>query len=373
MSLPSEPVGGLRLVGEAARIAVARPVATVLVGAIVAAVGAVILLTTGQTVAAENDVLSRIDEAGTRSIVITDDQGTAMLRPQVVDRVGAVAGVEWVIGLGYASDGENSWLGGGGAPVAVRTLYGDLPEGPVTVNGRAPAPGEALVGVAAAATLGFEHGIGGVELGGDQLAVVGIIDGDGPLGFLDTGMVAAPAPDDTTGPLRSIHIVVDQPSQVAAVAVAARRLLDAEDATSVSVTTSETLADVRAAVAGELGRYGRNLVLLILGAGLVLVGLTVYGSVTLQRQDFGRRRALGATRTAIVTLVTVQNMLVAMIGTLFGVAVATAVALWRQDLGPSLTFAVAVGVLAVVATAAAAVVPAVIAAHRDPVRVLRVP
>lgn len=113
--------------------------------------------------------------------------------------------------------------------------------------------------------------------------------------------------------------------------------------------------------------------LLILSGGLVLVALTVYGSVTLQRQDFGRRRALGATRTGIVTLVTVQNMLVAVIGALLGLAVAAAVALWRNDLGPSPTFALAVGVLAVIATGAAAVIPAVVAAHRDPVRVLRVP
>ncbi|MGI8822486.1 MAG: FtsX-like permease family protein, partial [Acidimicrobiia bacterium] len=242
-----------RLAGEAARIAVSRPVASALVAAIVAAVAVVILLTTGQTVRAETDVLSRIDEAGTRSIVISDDTGSAMLRPGVVDRVEGLAGVEWVIGLGFARDAENARLAGAGAPVAVRMLYGQLPADLVTVNGRHPAPGEALVGVDAVATLGFETGVGGVDVGEGQLAVVGTLDAEGPLGFLDAGMVATPSPGDTIGPLRSIHVVVDDPSLVAPVAAAVRRLLAPEEPGAVGVATSETLAEVRAAVAGELG------------------------------------------------------------------------------------------------------------------------
>jgi putative ABC transport system permease protein len=47
---------------------------------------------------------------------------------------------------------------------------------------------------------------------------------------------------------------------------------------------------------------------------------------------------------------------------------------WRlTDQPPDLRFAVAVGVLAIIATIAAAVPPAIVAAHRDPVKVLRVP
>jgi hypothetical protein len=69
-----------------------------------------------------------------------------------------------------------------------------------------------------------------------------------------------------------------------------------------------------------------------------------YSSVTLRKQDFGRRRALGATRTNIVTLVAVHYFPVAAIAT-----------------------------LALIVTIIAALPPALIAAQRDPVRVLRVP
>ena len=41
-------------------------------------------------------------------------------------------------------------------------------------------------------------------------------------------------------------------------------------------------------------------------------------------------------------------------------------------LAPQLEFGVAVGVLAIIATALAAIPPALVAAYRDPVRILRV-
>lgn len=42
------------------------------------------------------------------------------------------------------------------------------------------------------------------------------------------------------------------------------------------------------------------------------------------------------------------------------------------DVAPELEFGLAIGILAVLATAVAAIPPAVVAAYRDPVRILRV-
>ena len=112
---------------------------------------------------------------------------------------------------------------------------------------------------------------------------------------------------------------------------------------------------------------------MILGAGLGLVVLNMYGAVTTRRRDFGRRRALGASRGTIVALVTLQTAITGLLGAALGTAIGAAV-VWRlTDLLPDLRFAVAVGVLAIIATIAAAVPPALVAAHRDPVKVLRVP
>jgi hypothetical protein len=96
-------------------------------------------------------------------------------------------------------------------------------------------------------------------------------------------------------------------------------------------------------------------------------------SVTLRKQDFGRRRALGATRTNIVTLVAIHYLLVAAIGITTGISIATIVTIRWTDAPPDTTFTTAIALLALIVTIIAALPPALIAAYRDPVRVLRVP
>lgn len=164
MSLRSE--SGLRrwsLISEAWRIALAHPVTTGLTSLIVAAVCGFMLTTTGQTVRAERDVLSRIDQAGTRLISVVDDQGTGGLHPDAVDRISRLSSVEWVIGLGYAIDGTNTALGAAGSPAAVRFWWGTLPQ-EIRINGRLPQPGEALVGSRAQTVLGLDQPIGAVDV-----------------------------------------------------------------------------------------------------------------------------------------------------------------------------------------------------------------
>ena len=362
------------LAREVPRIARSAPVASVVTALIVGAVCAVIIATTGQTVQAEREVLARIDEAGTRAVAITDDSGAAALDPAAIDRIAGLSGVDWVVGFGFATDGRNAALGSAGSPVAVRTLYGRLPPTAiVSTSGRAALPGEGLVGPEAQATLGLAAGAGGVAVGaGAAVPVVGTLDVGDLLGFLDRGVLVTPAEGDP-GPVRSIHLLTHRPEDVAAVADAAQLLTGAGDAQAVRIETSETLADVRAAVAGELGRFGRRLVTIVLGVGLVLVGLNVYGSITLRRRDFGRRRALGASRSVIAALVLGQTLLVAILGAAGGAAVGAGVVVRVAGAAPAASFVVAVAALAVLSAAAAALIPAGIAAHRDPITVLRVP
>ncbi len=204
--------------------------------------------------------------------------------------------------------------------------------------------------------------------------MVGGFTATGALATLNSGLLAKPESDHTsTARLRSIHVLATTPAQVEPLATAVSALLGAEDPTSIRLETSQTLAEVRAAVAGELGRYSRQLVLGALGVGLVLVAMVVYGSVTLRRQDFGRRRALGATRATVATLIEVQNTLIGVCGALLGAVGGGLIALRITGGLPDIRFAGAVFVLAVLTVGVAAVPPALIAAHRDPVRVLRVP
>lgn len=361
----------LTLISEAARVAVSTPVASLITAIIVAAVCAVILLTTGQTVQAEQDVLGRIDDAGTRLVIAIDEQGTAEIQPSAVERIAALSNVEWVIGLGYAQDSRNSNIGDAATPVPIRTLYGAIPD-PITINGRTPANGEGLAGGGAIDALGMPSAVGGVDANDEQLAIVGKFTATEPLTDLNRSILTPPDPE-ITEPIRSVHVLATSPNEVASVTESVAMLLGAQDPQSVRYDTSQTLADVRAAVAGELGKYSRRLVLGTLAAGLFLISLAIYSSVTLRRQDFGRRRALGATRTNIVTLVAIHYLLVATLGIAVGTGIASILTVRWTDAPPDASFTAAIATLALLVTVIAALPPALIAAYRDPVRVLRVP
>lgn len=363
----------LALAGESIRTAVSQPVPTIILGLLVAAAAGVILGTVGQTAAAEADVLARIDEAGTRSIVLVDTQGRAGLAPEAVERIVSLSGVEWAIGFGPAVDFRNSELDGG-RPAAVRVVYGGLPGEPYVTtaswDGRA---GIVLVGPGAQAVLGLAAPVGGLTGTTEHLAVVGWLRAREPLEFLNNGVVAAPDPRATDPTVRSIQVLANRPEDVAAVAEAARALAGAEDPTSLAVETSEAFAQLRAAVAGELGRYSRQLVIMVLVVAIALVGLTVYGSVTTRKRDFGRRRALGASRTTLIGLVVTQTTTIAFTGALIGSAAGTWAAWQWSGSTPDTSFIVAVSTLCILSAVAASLPPATIAAYRDPVRILRVP
>jgi putative ABC transport system permease protein len=372
-SSPSEKgIGFGGLVSEAWRVVLASPVSSAILFLLTAGVCAFVLGTTGQTVQAEQSVLARIDDAGTRLITVTDSDGTARIPASAVDRIGRVSSVDWVIGVGTVQDGVNSAVGDGGNRIPVRDLWGALPDGFV-VNGRVPRPGEGLIGNEAVGEAGLEGPLGSLDVGQGQVAIVGGFVAAPGLEFLSSGVIVQPDVDDRDALLRSVHVLASSASQVGVVTQSVLSVIGAADPLALGLQTSQVLADVRIAVAGQLGSFSRNLVLVALGVSLVLVGLVVYGSVTLRRQDFGRRRALGARRSDVVALVGAQSGLVALLGVSLGV-VAGSLAVWRlTGQLPDVPFTLAVGALVLLAVLVASIPPALVAAFRDPVRVLRVP
>ncbi len=356
---------------ESLRVGWSQPVATAVTALIVAAVCGVIVSTTGQTVAIERDVLSRIDDAGTRTIVVEDVQGRGDLRPGAIDRLRALAHVDWAVGFGLTTDVRPAGIPGAEA-VPLRPVFGALPS-QVHTDGAPLSAGRALAGVDAIGPLGFASPAGPVQPASDhatELAVVGWFEASAPLSFLNRSLLTVPTADE---PVLRIVILADAARSVPDLSELVRDVLDPVDPTSVSITTSDTLVSVRAAIQGTLGTFGRAIVGGVLLAGLVLTGLNVFGAVTARRRDFGRRRALGASRLDIIGMVLVQTTATGIGGAIVGSAVGVLVVQSAVGTAPSPDFIAAVAVLAVLATAVAALIPAAIAAFRDPVRVLRVP
>ena len=152
------------------------------------------------------------------------------------------------------------------------------------------------------------------------------------------------------------------------------RLIAPPSPDKVSVISPVSLAQLTEEVSGDLATFGRTLLFGVLGGGAVLVAIIVLADVLVRRKDIGRRRALGSTRGAIVSLVVLRTLVPALLGAALGVALG----LWTTNrLGtgalPPWEFTAGTATLALLAAVVAAVPPALYAATRDPARVLRTP
>ena len=370
---PGVPLGR-ELVRDALAGARAQPVATATLSLVLATVCFAILVTTGQTAATEARIVEQIDTAGTRLIAVSDADGAAGILPTAPGVLAGLSDVEWALGLGGAVDVTNPALPDGRA--ASRVLVGGLPAEVSLVQGRLPRPGEAVVGTTAAATLHLGPGLGRVrdleDTTADPVGVVGIIEGGGPLAFLsDTVLIAAEPQDVDT--LRYVYVMAADVSVVERLEHVVATSTPATDPAALGVETPQGAIALRDVVAGRLGAASRQTMAVVMGIGAVIVAVTMLSATISRRRDFGRRRALGATRSALVATLLAQTA----VGVLLGIAVGTAAGLVTLDATtgalPTWRFVTGVAGLALLIALATATPIATHAAHRDPLRILRVP
>lgn len=204
------------------------------------------------------------------------------------------------------------------------------------------------------------------------LAVSGWFHAREPLQALNA-FVLVPRDDGGEAGLERLIVSVTDVSQVEAVASAVRDLIGTEAADGVTIDRSPELLAAREAVRDQVAASGRLLVLVILAATVRLAGVVVLFGVLAARRDLGRRRALGATRAQLTVLVILQTLWPALVGAGFGAAAGWRYASLKAGHPIDWQFAASVGILTVLALGAAAALPALVAATRDPLRVLRVP
>lgn len=369
-------LGLAALLHEGVAVARSQPVASTVAALIVGAVCAVILATTGQAAATEARVLRSIDEVGIRTVVVRDPTGQARIDPGSVEAVGRLPGVEWAIGFGPVDDVRNAELGDAGNPVPSRTFFGSLPA-PVDLTEREYAPDQAIAGPDALANLGTSQPALGVIGSSGEAAVVGGFDASAPLDFLDGNVLVAPdrsqpLPTGLAPVLDELYVQAEAVEDVEVLTRAIPAVLRSQT-TQYSVESPSELIRLRKVVESDLGASARQLMLGVLAAGLLLVALTLIGAVSQRRRDFGRRRALGASRSTVVALVLLQTSAAALVGVAAGGVAGLVLVNRLAGSLPSPGFTFGVVVLTLLTALLAAVPPAVLAAYRDPVRILRVP
>lgn len=384
-------VGALRaLVAEAVAAIRGQPIASVAALVVVAAMCATVLLTAGRAVGAQQEVIARIDSAATRTITVRASPASG-LDTTILDRVRPLGGVTWSGAFSPAVDVRNSAFSGGTAVALRRMWTADTtplalpPTGgtgtSTAVTSTATSPTVADTGTSAVhasaralSALGMSQGSGGVsdEAGGDY-AVVGGLTTPGYLTSLEPLALIAGPPADQAQPVALLVVVASTPDLVAPLRAAVVSLLGVDDPKTVTVSTSEDLTVLRDAVAGQLRTFSRTLVAGVLAATAALVAVFQGAAVVARRKDFGRRRAVGATRGLIIALLLTQTSVLAGIGSLTGAGLALTALAAAGDALPGADFVVAVVVLAIGTSLAATLLPAVIAARRDPLKELRVP
>lgn len=364
-----------RLVGEAIAMAWAQRVPTVIAIVLMGGMAAAVLLTSGRASAAEAQILTSIDAVGSRAITIRAEP-SAGLDYGVVERLRTIVGVEWVGAFGQAMDVSNGATGSDVAVVSrvlVSTSLQPLGIAAPAFDGAAYASRLALEALgmpdAAGYVTAFESA--GYDLGG-RLRTPAFLEALEPIVIVprDLGQVAATM---KPGDVALVVVVVQQPQFVTTVADASRELLAPVDPAGLTVAATSDIARLRALVQSQLGGFSRGLTLMLTGVLAVLVGTLQFGLVMIRRKDFGRRRALGATRSLIVGLITAQTVLIACVASVLGAVVALMVLLVGHEPLPPMDFVTATVILTVAASGLGALPPAVVASRRDPLVELRVP
>lgn len=359
------------IVREATASARSQPVASVLTVLMVTGMILAVMLTTGRTVGNEQHVLAQIDSAGTRTIMIRagDDAG---INTDVLGRIATIDGIQWAGAFSTAIDSMNTSVPGG-TRVPVRYAYGQHLS-TLGIPDHVPAPGQdAYASAEALDQLGMPDGSGGITLtSGAQYSIAGRLNTPDFLRDFEP-VVLIPQETDVAHAVNIVLVIARTPELVAPVAATVTGVLAATDLSKVQVQTSEALATLRGLIQSQLAGFGRGLVLALLAVAGALVAVLLYGLVMMRRKDYGRRRALGATRGLIITLLLTQTALLAACGIIIGTSAAAAILLVTGDPLPGVPFTGALAVLTIIVSLVAALVPALVASRREPIRELRVP
>lgn len=351
------------LLAESVQMAVSSRVISSVIAILACAVPLGVSGLAGLAIDSQASILAAVDSAGARLIEVSTTSGEAVLPATAVSRIANLSGVAWTLGLGPVQDVRNT-LGSGPAPLrAIRSV------GAPVALGTASIPNGVFVSADSVKRVGLAGAYGAVFPGSQP--VVGWFAASEPLGWLNAYLLV-PSTDDSVA-MERILVFVDDSDWINSTATSIRNLIGTRAASEATVGTSEALLAAKAAVNDEIVRSARRLVTVVLVAGMIMACIVVFSGTVGSRRDFGRRRALGATRGQLTLLVMAATLWPTLAGALAGTFAGWAYVGLQLSRPADPRFPVAVGVLTVIGLTAASALPALHAATRDPLRVLRVP
>lgn len=322
----------------------------------------------GSAARSEDQVLSQFQSGRLRIAVLSDADGVAHISPEVVGRLTEGQVAEWAFSLGSPFSVNTTAGGVKGGGLAARAILAAEGVDPRLSN---LGPQQALIARSKAILSSNGVLLGAVQdSDGRQWQLVGTFDpellgGADAIGDVFVGSAQPSTPrrvvariGENRDPSSFIQVMLDYAQ------------LDVRP--SAEVTTSGALVRLQSAIRGELGASNRvNAVRMLAATGFVLLALSGIG-VRLGAEGFGLMRCMGGSRLHLMTGVLGLFLLNATLGAGLGVAVAY---LRFKSIGYPLDANIVMNVVLMTAQVAVlgALVPALLASFRDPVRVLRSP
>lgn len=358
---------------EVQKSVIAQPVTSIVLLLVVALVSCTVILTAGRGEGAQAQILAQIESAEIRSVTLHDNSGALELDTTWIAELEQYDIIEAVTGIGRTADVTIS-ANEAATKVSASDIYAtglDQLETPFQGPG---SPTSALATQGALTALGFHRGVGVARIvpDGEDVVVLGQINLPSSLAHLQDSVII-PHSAEEVAPLQSVVVTAKHVEDVPLTLKVISTYLTGFAPEDYNLESSANLVKVRGAVKGELTKNNYISVLFSLATAVAVSMTVVWAVVLLKRRDFGRRRALGASKKLIVSLVMGQTLLIATFASIFGTSIGL---VWLTATGaptPTVRFSSALIIAMTVLSTLSSAPPALWAGNRDPLTELRVP
>lgn len=358
---------------EVQKSVIAQPVTSIVLLLVVALVSCTVILTAGRGEGAQAQILAQIESAEIRSVTLHDNSGALELDTTWIAELEQYDIIEAVTGIGRTADVTIS-ANEAATKVSASDIYAtwlDQLETPFQGPGSSTS---ALATQGALTALGFHRGVGVARIvpDGEDVVVLGQINLPSSLAHLQDSVII-PHSAEEVAPLQSVVVTAKHVEDVPLTLKVISTYLTGFAPEDYNLESSANLVKVRGAVKGELTKNNYISVLFSLATAVAVSMTVVWAVVLLKRRDFGRRRALGASKKLIVSLVMGQTLLIATFASIFGTSIGL---VWLTATGaptPTVRFSSALIIAMTVLSTLSSAPPALWAGNRDPLTELRVP
>ncbi|MEW6871690.1 ABC transporter permease [Trueperella pyogenes] len=356
-----------RILDLALRASLSQPVAALLIMVVAAFLCGGVLATVGRSAAIEHRLFNDMESPSARMLIVRDISRVGFINSETVTSIKGLTVVDNVLGVGHPRDVRNGLLAGVEAipiwEVSQADVAGRL------LSGRYPRAGEAMLTPKALSAQRLSGPTGYLESAqGKQYPVVGVFQPSPAFDrFAAGGVVTA---ENST--YAEAHVLVRSIRQAHKASQLVLSILGDPPTESVGIDMPTGLDLYAQTVADEVSAHNRTTLFSALIGGTVLIGAVVFVDVLLGRNDIGRRRALGISRTDLTIFTTLRTFIPATIGAMAAAVGVAGYFRWTQTAIPW-KISIAIIILTLATAAISSLLPALWAARRDPVAVLRTP